>query len=48
MGTGSFGLTIDAGMIKTEAQSEKDRYGYDFDEMVDGAYLSPNGGRTPL
>lgn len=48
MGTGSFGLTIDSGMIKSEAQSEKERYGYDFDELVGGGYLSPGGYRTPL
>jgi hypothetical protein len=48
MGTGSFGLTIDAGMIKAEAQSEKERYGYDFDELAGGGYLSPAGARTPL
>lgn len=51
MGTGSFGLTIDAGMIKAEAQSEKERYGYDFDDLGGGMYLSPSGpsgARTPM
>lgn len=51
MGTGSFSLTIDSQMIKTQAQNMKEQFGYGFDDIGEspsGQYLSPQGNRTPM